>query len=101
MVDFLKSVRMLAIHETSTISRWHRFISNTQTAVLPAHHGRMVKSLNDESLAEFDNYKQAVEAAFALHASLQDAQIGISADQAMRMRAGIHSTHVWRDSTDI
>jgi TolB-like protein len=101
MVDLVESVRLMAVDETGTISRWHRFISNAQTAVLPAHQGRMVKSLGDGLLAEFEDCKQAVEAAFALHASLQDEQIGISPNQAMRMRAGIHSTHVWRDSTDI
>jgi class 3 adenylate cyclase len=100
MVDLVESVRLMAVDETGTISRWHRFISNAQIAVLPAHQGRMVKSTGDGLLAEFDDCKQAVEAAFVLHASLQDAQIGIGPNQAMRMRAGIHSTHVWRDSTD-
>ena len=101
MIDIVESVRLMAADESGTVSRWHRFVSNAQNVLLPAHQGRMVKSLGDGLLAEFDDCKQAVEAAFALHSSLKDAQVGLTAAQTMQVRAGVHSTHVWTNSVDI
>ena len=101
MIDIVESVRLMAADESGTVSRWHRFVSNAQNVLLPAHQGRMVKSLGDGLLAEFDDCKQAVEAAFALHSSLKDAQAGLTPAQTMQVRAGVHSTHVWTNSVDI
>ena len=107
MIDLVESVRLMVVNESGTVSRWHRFVSNAQHVLLPAHQGHMVKSLGDGLLAEFDDCKHAVEAAFALHRSLKDTHDDAGTAQAtqgndvMQLRAGIHSTHVWRDGVDI
>ena len=101
MIDMVESVRLMVVDESGTVSRWHRFISNAQSVVLPQHQGRLVKSLGDGLLAEFDDCRHAVEAAFALHSSLQKIQADAGLAQTMKMRAGVHSAHVWTDSADI
>lgn len=101
MIDLVESVRLMALDETGTVSRWHQFVSHAQSTVLPAHQGRMVKSLGDGLLAEFDDCQNAIEAAFALHSSLQNTRAAAGQGQTMAMRAGIHSAHVWTDSVDI
>ena len=101
MIDLVESVRLMAVDESGTVSRWHQFASNAQSVVLPQHQGRMVKSLGDGLLAEFDTCTNAIEAAFALHTSLQTLQAKAGLAQTMKMRAGVHSTHVWTHHADI
>ena len=101
MIDLVESVRLMAVDESGTVSRWHQFASNAQSVVLPQHQGRMVKSLGDGLLAEFDTCTNAIKAAFALHTSLHTLQAEAGLAQTMKMRAGVHSTHVWTDSADI
>ena len=106
MIDLVESVRLMALDESGTVSRWHQFASNAQSVVLPQHQGRLVKSLGDGLLAEFGDCRHAVEAAFALHSSLQKIQADAGLAQTMKMRAGVHSAprldgqcrHLWRRS---
>ena len=62
VVDIVESVRLIQAHESEVIDRWRRFVNEVRAEVLPAHGGRMVKSLGDGMLLEFDTARSAVSA---------------------------------------
>src|SRR5262249_43336462 len=45
VVDVVESVRLMQAHEDDHIDRWRRFVDEVRTDLLPAHGGRLVKSL--------------------------------------------------------
>ena len=53
VVDVVESVRLMQEDESGFIDRWRRFVNQVRTEVLPAHGGRLVKSLGDGMLLEF------------------------------------------------
>ena len=61
----------------------------------------LVKSLGDGLLAEFDSARQALKAVFDLHDEMSQISQGLGNEQAMRLRAGIHSGEVFLGEADI
>ena len=62
VMDLVESVRLMAANEAAVVQRWHAFVQHARAQVLPARHGRHVKSLGDGLLAEFDSAPEAVQA---------------------------------------
>jgi adenylate cyclase len=100
VVDVVESVRLMQEDETGFIDRWRRFIHTARTEVLPKHGGRLVKSLGDGMLLEFQRVPQAVAAAFSAHEciALQEA---LSPRAAVALRIGIHLGDVVSDDLDL
>ncbi|HSV51027.1 MAG TPA: adenylate/guanylate cyclase domain-containing protein [Burkholderiaceae bacterium] len=101
VMDMVESVRLMAANETDVIQRWRQFVHQATDGVLPTHGGRLVKSLGDGIMVEFDDARQAVGAALQLHRSMNSGNAGLPPEQQMLMRAGIHDSHVYVDSIDI
>lgn len=101
VMDLVESVRMMEGDETGVIGRWRHFVQQARDEVLPACAGRLVKSLGDGIMVEFDDARQAVRAAALLHRLLEPVNQHLSAAQKMAMRGGIHATHVYVDDSDI
>ena len=70
VVDVVESVRLMQADEAGVIDRWRRFVNLVRTQVLPAHAGRMVKSLGDGLLLEFATVPPAVQAAIDIQAAI-------------------------------
>lgn len=101
VVDVVESVRLMQADEAGVIDRWRRFVNEVRTEVLPAHGGRLVKSLGDGMLLEFEEVAQAVAAAF-------DAQLRIGAynhatanEEAIALRVGVHVADIVVDDLDV
>ena len=101
VIDLVESVRLMAADEAGTVARWHDFAQTAQHHTIPAHHGRMVKSLGDGLMVEFENPRDAANAAHGLHAVMHKGNAGQSAERQMHLRAGINATHVYTDNNDI
>ncbi len=67
VVDVVESVRLMQEDEAGFIDRWRRFVHQVRHEVLPKHGGRMVKSLGDGMLLEFDQVREAAACARILH----------------------------------
>ena len=63
VVDVVESVRLMEQDEDDAIRRWCRFIGVVIGMDLPRHRGRMVKSLGDGMLLEFESAIDSVECA--------------------------------------
>ncbi len=101
VVDLVESVRLMADDEAGVVSRWHGFLRHTTRQVLPAHRGRLVKSLGDGLLAEFDRADGAVRAALALQQYFIPVNRALPAERQMHLRVGLNATHLWADDNDV
>ncbi len=101
VIDLVESVRLMSADEAGTVARWHSFVQLAQTQTIPAHKGRLVKSLGDGLMVEFEHARDAANAAQALHDAISNVNASVNADRQMHLRAGINSSHVYTDQLDI
>jgi adenylate cyclase len=101
VVDVVESVRLMQEDEAGFIDRWRRFVHEVRTEVLPKHGGRMVKSLGDGMLLEFERVPQAVEAAFHAHERIAHPSVGVGRPVSIQLRIGINVSEVVHDELDV
>jgi adenylate cyclase len=101
VVDLVESVRLMSLNEAGVVGEWHRFVQHALTSVLPRHKGRMVKSLGDGLLAEFDDARLAVQASLLLQNHFDAFNAGLAPEAQMHLRSGLHATHLYVDAQDI
>lgn len=101
VVDLVESVRLMADDELGIVHRWHEFVGQAATQILPQHEGRLVKSLGDGLMAEFDEPRQAVASALLLHALIERGNAALPPERHMALRAGLNSAQVFIDALDI
>jgi class 3 adenylate cyclase len=100
-MDLVESVRLMAVHEEKVVGHWQRFLHHARTVVLPERAGRLVKSLGDGILAEFERPNHAVLAALDLHRFFEPTNRTLPATEQLHLRAGINATHIYVDSNDV
>lgn len=101
VVDVVESVRLMLTHESDVIERWRRFVDEVVQQVLPRHAGRLVKSLGDGMLLEFEAVPQALAAVFDMQARMPAYNVGRPSDAAMHLRVGAHEADVVVDKLDV
>jgi class 3 adenylate cyclase/TolB-like protein len=101
VVDVVESVRLMQVDEAGVIDRWRRFVNLVRTQLLPAHGGRMVKSLGDGLLLEFATVPHAAQAAIDMQAAIEQQNLGRPDTGWMKLRIGVHLTEVTSDEHDI
>lgn len=101
VMDLVESVRLMAANERAVIDHWRGFVQHATADVLPRHRGRMVKSLGDGIMAEFDSARDGTNAALALQRFFDGANATLPHDQQLYLRAGLNATHVYVDDIDI
>jgi class 3 adenylate cyclase len=60
-MDVVESVRLMEENENDVVRRWRQLVGVVED-ILPARHGRLVKSLGDGLMLEFPSVKPAVKA---------------------------------------
>lgn len=101
VVDMVESVRLMQQHEDGVIDRWRRFVHEVRTDVLPQHGGRMVKSLGDGMLLEFQSMRSAMAAGLEVQSRVAPYNEQVPADARIQLRLGVHAGDVVSDSLDI
>jgi adenylate cyclase len=101
VMDLVESVRLMAADEVGVVGRWQRFLQHARSVVLPARDGRLVKSLGDGILAEFERPNHAVLAALDLHRFFEPTNRSLPVDEQLHLRAGINATHIYVDANDV
>ncbi|WP_372656856.1 adenylate/guanylate cyclase domain-containing protein [Hydrogenophaga sp.] len=101
VMDLVESVRLMAADEARVVGHWHRFIQHASAQVLPAHGGRLVKSLGDGFLAEFDTPGSALQAALQLHRYFDTVNQSLPIDSQLHLRAGLNASHLYVDRHDV
>ena len=101
VMDLVESVRLMAHNEASVVHHWHSFLQHAREEVLPLHGGRLVKSLGDGILVEFDEVAPAARATLQLHRYFDEANLNRSDDDKLWLRAGLNATHLYVDEHDV
>ncbi|MDM0107675.1 adenylate/guanylate cyclase domain-containing protein [Variovorax sp. J22R24] len=101
LVDLVESVVLMQADELGVIARWQAFICYVNRIILPANEGRLVKSLGDGLMAEFDSATSAVSAAAAMHAWMAERCEPLFDGRPLALRAGVHAAHVFVGRDDV
>ena len=101
VMDLVESVRLMATNELAVVDHWRGFVRHATKKVLPLHQGRMVKSLGDGIMAEFECPRNATNAALQLHRYFYAANATLPAEQQLFLRAGLNTAQVYIDDIDI
>jgi adenylate cyclase len=101
VADVVESVRLMAQDEDGTIRRWQAFVGEVVTRLLPLHGGRLVKSLGDGLMLEFERVPPAVHCAFAMQQAIESHHLGLPLERRMCLRLGVHRAEVVVDEHDI
>lgn len=92
--DVVESARLFEQDEDGTATRWLGLIEYIEADVLPACGGRLVKSLGDGLLLEFDQVPAALCAAFALQHACHRDNLGRQPSSHILLRIGIEASEV-------
>jgi len=101
VVDVVESVRLMQANEADFINRWRRFVNEVRTQVLPVHGGRLVKSLGDGLLLEFETVPAAVTVAREIHRRIGAQNAARDAAAAIWLRIGAHVGDIVADDLDV
>ena len=100
VVDLVESVRLMASNEAAVVERWQGFMRFASKCV-PDHRGRLVKSLGDGLLAEFDEAADAVQTAMALHGHFIPVNKALHPNEQLHLRAGINASQLYVGEHDV
>ena len=101
VVDVVESVRLMLEHEDDVIDRWRNFSAEVRGQLLPRFEGRIVKSLGDGLLIDFDNAVSAAAAAIAIQNAIAPYNAGRAPDACIQLRIGAHVSDVVIGEDDI
>jgi adenylate cyclase len=101
VVDVVESVRLMEQDEDDTIRRWQSFVGEVVTRLLPQSGGRLVKSLGDGLMLEFESVPPAIQCALAMQQAIQPHNHGRASERLMCLRIGAHVADVVVDERDI
>jgi adenylate cyclase len=101
VVDVVESVRLMQANEADVIDRWRRFVREVRTEVLPAHSGRLVKSLGDGLLLEFESVPPAVAASLEIQRRVAPYNLEREPRATIALRIGVHIADVVVDDMDV
>ena len=99
VVDVVESVRLMQLDEGGFIDVWRRFVNDVRSSLLPPVGGRIVKSLGDGMLLEFERVCDATSTAFAIHDAMD--RSGVATAPRLALRVGIHVADVAVDADDL
>jgi class 3 adenylate cyclase/TolB-like protein len=101
VADLVESVRLMEEDEDDVVRRWRALVERVAADVLPAHGGRLVKSLGDGFMVEFPGVSAAVKSAFAIHRACEPINTGLAPRRQMLLRVGAHVGELVADERDV
>jgi class 3 adenylate cyclase/TolB-like protein/Flp pilus assembly protein TadD len=101
VVDVVESVRLMQEDEAGAVRRWRAYAAEAADQIVPAHGGRLVKSLGDGLMVEFPAAPAAARAAIALQQLSKTSNEGVPEPRKMRVRVGVHVSPLIADERDI
>lgn len=100
VLDVVESVRLMEVDESGFIQRWQQLRERTKE-LLQQHDGRMVKSLGDGLMLEFNHVSGCVKTAFALRDFCAAGNLLLRPEGQMHLRVGAHVANFVGDEQDI
>jgi adenylate cyclase len=101
VIDLVESVRAMEADEVGVVQRWQVFSAEVAQRILPPLQGRLVKSLGDGLMVEFQSAPNAVRAATAMHEWMATGCTPLADGTRLALRAGIHASMIFDGDIDI
>ena len=99
--DVVSYSRLMSIDEAGTLAAFRAHRCELIDPKIAEHHGRTVKTTGDGMLVEFPSVVEAVQCAVEVQRAMIPRNAGISPDQAVSFRVGIHQGDVVVEDGDI
>jgi adenylate cyclase len=100
VLDVVESVRLMEADENGFIQRWQQLRERTKQ-LLQQHDGRMVKSLGDGLMLEFNHVSGCIKTAFALRDFCAAGNLLLRPESQLHLRVGAHVADFVGDEQDI
>jgi adenylate cyclase len=101
LVDIVESVRLIEQDEVGVIARWLDFVEHVKSIILPPRGGRLVKSLGDGLLLDFEDVRSAVTTALAIQKESKCRNIGVAPERRIDLRMGLEVSDVIVELDDV
>jgi adenylate cyclase len=101
LTDIVGSVDLIERDEVGVISHWLDFVEHVKRSILPAHNGRLVKSLGDGMLLDFADVRSGVSAALAIQRERSRANVDRPDDRRIMLRTGMEVSDVIVEANDV
>lgn len=99
MVDVVESVRLVEQDELGIVSRWLAFVEHVKAQLIA--NGRLVKTLGDGMLLEFDDVPSAVAAALRIQDASNRENAESPPERRMLLRMGMEVSDVIVERDDV
>src|SRR5580700_12170912 len=90
VADVVGYSRLAGADEEGTLARLRALRSDLIDPAIAAHHGRIVKRTGDGNLIEFRSVVDAVRCAVEVQTGMVERNVGLSPEQRIEFRVGIH-----------
>lgn len=101
VADIVGYSRLVEQAETPTLARIKRLYAEHALPLIRTHGGRVVKTLGDALIAEFQSALDAVSCAAAMQATLDETQRDLPDTDIIAMRIGVNVGDVVEDEGDL
>lgn len=95
--DVVESVRLVEQDERANVSRIRAGLMRLADQVAPVHGGTVLERRGDGLLIKFVDVRRAAAFAVAAHGSFEGLNEGVTADNRIALRVGIHTADVLTD----
>jgi adenylate cyclase len=100
LADVVGYSRLMSADEESTHRRWASYVENLVNPAAVKYHGRLIRSMGDGLLMEFDSALDAVRCAIDIQRGLAEHEPK-NAERRIQLRIGINTGDVIVDERDI
>jgi class 3 adenylate cyclase/tetratricopeptide (TPR) repeat protein len=101
VVDLVESVRLMEQDEQTVIACWRQFVRDVRERLASLPRSRLVKSLGDGLLMEFDLVGEAAQTALWMHQLMRAISARDGAGLTLELRCAVHVCERLQDDTDI
>jgi adenylate cyclase len=101
IADVVGYCRLMGVDEEDTHVRLATYVKDLIEPTIAENHGRLIRTLGDGLLVEFDSALDAVRCGLDMQRGLADRSAGIDRDRRIELRIGINTGDVIVDDHDI
>lgn len=101
LADVVGYSRLMSVNEEETHVRLADYVKDLIEPKIAAHEGRLIRTMGDGFLAEFDSAADAVYCGLEIQEELARRDHGIDPDRRIQLRIGINTGDVIVDERDI
>ncbi len=101
LADVVGYSRLMSVDEEGTHVRLADHVKDLIEPKIAQHDGRLIRSMGDGFLVEFNSSVDAVRCALDIQGALADHNAGVAVDRRIQLRIGINTGDVIADERDI